>query len=300
MDTEPDDYSIIELKDLQFNGARMALTFLERRFEMYGLGYSNTSTLDTIRDNQGELVIDAKGADPQTSRSWTAGALVDLTDDRLDPRIGLRIDISQSRSPPQNSDSPDYFVEEQNVTAYIPVGDVSTWVFNYFQSDAVVVRKGETDRDVIAEELGLDCNSLSGTAQSECLNVIDDVVAGREFGSSTSLGGRSRLRSFPQGRYNGAHTAFHGTEFRWNLTDESTPFDLYFIQDIRTGIQLAFFYEEGSIADKKDEVWKEKRSSAGIGFRLVTGSGLIYRIDYATGEEGGALTAIVNYPWDSF
>jgi hypothetical protein len=31
--------------------------------------------------------------------------------------------------------------------------------------------------------------------------------------------------------------------------------------------------------------------------RIVTGSGIVYRIDYATGDEGGETTMIINYPW---
>ena len=82
-----------------------------------------------------------------------------------------------------------------------------------------------------------------------------------------------------------------------NLSDEKSAFDWYFIKDIRTGFQIAFFYEEGSVADVESDLWNEKRTSAGIGTRLVTGSGFVYRLDYATGKEGGSTIVIFDYPW---
>ena len=90
---------------------------------------------------------------------------------------------------------------------------------------------------------------------------------------------------------------FRGAEFRWNLTDENKPFDLLFIRDVRTGVQLAFFYEEGSVADTSEQLWDEKRTSQGAGVRLVTSSGFVYRFDLATGQEGREVILFVDYPW---
>ena len=47
-------------------------------------------------------------------------------------------------------------------------------------------------------------------------------------------------------------------------------------------------------------LWNEKRTSTGIGTRLVTGSGFVYRLDYATGKEGGSTIVIFDYPWGTF
>ena len=118
-----------------------------------------------------------------------------------------------------------------------------------------------------------------------------------EYGTAGSLGGASRLRSYAGGRFSGAQVEFRAAEFRWNLTDENKPFDLYFIRDVRTGIQLAFFYEEGSVANKADQLWKEKRTSQGAGVRLVTSSGFVYRFDMASGQEGREVILFVDYPW---
>ena len=50
-----------------------------------------------------------------------------------------------------------------------------------------------------------------------------------------------------------------GVEFRWNFSDKETPIEYYIISDTAINFQLAFFYEEGSIADQASDLWKIKR-----------------------------------------
>jgi hypothetical protein len=99
-------------------------------------------------------------------------------------------------------------------------------------------------------------------------------------------------------RYRGAHTLFYGAEFRWNLTDENEKFNIFFMEDLRTSFQAAFFHEIGSIADKKEDLFKESRHSTGAGFRVIMGSGIVYRLDIANGEEGNEYSLFFGYPWD--
>lgn len=87
-----------------------------------------------------------------------------------------------------------------------------------------------------------------------------------------------------------------GTEVRWNLTDEVTPFNIYIMKDIRTAVQLAFFYEVGTVSD--GALWVETRSSGGAGLRIVTGSGLVYRLDLSAGQEGFQPSVFFQYPWE--
>jgi hypothetical protein len=104
--------------------------------------------------------------------------------------------------------------------------------------------------------------------------VIDNMIANNRYGTATSLGGFSRLRGYPQSRFRGAHTLFYGTEIRWNLTDERTPFDIFVMKDVRTSVQVSLFYETGSTADARSEVGDIMRDSYGTGLRVVTASGL--------------------------
>ena len=62
-------------------------------------------------------------------------------------------------------------------------------------------------------------------------------------------------------------------------------------------MQIAFFYENGSISEEKSDLGKISKSSFGTGFRLVNASGNIYRADLASGDEGTNFTLIIQYPW---
>ena len=85
-------------------------------------------------------------------------------------------------------------------------------------------------------------------------------------------------------------------EFRWNLTEEATPFDYFIWKDVRTNLQVAFFAETGSVAETRDGLDKFK-SSYGAGFRLISASGFVYRADLATGDEGTEFVLIFGYPF---
>jgi len=92
---------------------------------------------------------------------------------------------------------------------------------------------------------------------------------------------------------------FYGIEYRWNLTDERTPFNIYVAKGVRTGIQLAAFWERGTVADHSSELFKDGRSSYGIGARLVL-SGVVIRFDLARGNEGVQTQLFITYPWSMF
>jgi len=235
------------------------------------------------------------------SEVWALGVRADLTDDYSDPRRGLRLEAGRWWSPPVSSSSPDFYRMEYNVTAYLPLGKRSTWAFNYFRSDAFVRRQGETDRATIDQQQGLSCGTITDPKQrANCEQVIDNIIAENTYGTATGLGGTSRLRSFPNDRFKGAHAVAYGTEVRWTLTEEAHPFDIFVAKDVRTGLQVAALYELGSVADRREELGDIYRASYGAGFRMVTASGLVFRADVATGREGLEATVIVGYPWETF
>ncbi len=295
MNSDKNDYRLIEFGDTDYFGGRMTATFFDRRFEVYGAWYQGAMSLKSIRDRDGNIIVEAQDAPRQRGHTTLYGTRFDLTDDYADPRRGIRLDVTRSRTPPADS-GPDYYVMDYNTTAYVPIGDRSTWVFNYLRSDAVVTRPGETDPAKLEAQQGLNCSTASDPVS--CQQVIDNMVANNQFGTATGLGGFSRLRSYPQGRFKGAHTVFYGTEVRWNLTDERTPFDLFIIKDIRTAVQVSAFYEIGSTADLRSEVGKVMRDSYGFGLRIVTASGVVLRGDLAFGREGFSPNIFIGYPWE--
>ena len=300
MNTGKDDFSIAEVGDSEYFGGRLTATFFDRRFELYTAWFGSASTLKSIRDNQGNLIIEAQ--DPPRSRGHTAifGTRFDLTDDYADPRRGFRLDVSRTQSPPQGS-GPDYFVMDYSATAYVPMARWNTLAINLLRSDAFVRREGETDPAALQAQLGINCASLPDPAQQQtCNQVIDTTVAANTFGTATQLGGFSRLRSYPQGRFKGSHTLFLGAEYRWNLTDEATPFDIFVMKGVRTSVQLAFFYETGVSSDDRDDLYRrsQMRDSYGTGLRIVTASGVVFRADLAHGNEGFNAAIFIGYPWE--
>jgi len=295
MDTNKNDYTNIELADMLYYGSRLTATFLERRLEFYGAYYKSRSQVKSIRDRDGAIIVETQSL-PERGHVTLLGTRVDFTDDYADPRRGVRLDIGRFLTPPRDS-GPDFYIQDMSFTGYVPLGRRSTWAFNYFRSDAHVRRQGETDPAVLAAKYN--CALITDPAKLQfCYDVVANEVAGNTYGTASSLGGFSRLRSYSSQRYSGAHTRFYGTEIRWNLTDEATPYDIFIMKDIRTAWQIALYYEVGSTADKRSEAGDIWRSSTGIGLRMVTASGVVFRADVATGREGVSPNIFIGYPWE--
>lgn len=300
MGSGKDDYRLIEIGDTAYYGGRLTGTFYDRRLEFYGAWYRGASRLNSIRDKDGELIVEAQDPPRNSGNTTIFGARIDLTDDYADPRRGLRVDVSRSASPPRGTGA-DYYVMDYNTTGYIPFGSRNTLAINFLRSDAHVRRQGETDRAALQQQLGLDCASVGDLTQRRfCDDVIDNSIAANRSGTATGLGGFNRLRSYSQGRFQGAHTIFVGTEFRWNVSEERRPFDIWLMRDIRTGLQVALFYETGVTSDSRDDLYRgaNYRHSYGTGLRLVFASGLVLRGDVAHGDDGFNFAAFVGYPWE--
>jgi hypothetical protein len=299
MNTGKDDFRLIEIGDTEYYGARMTATFYDRRFETYGAWYEGASRLKSIRDKDGNIIVEVQNSPRDRGHTTLLGARLDLTDDYSDPRRGFRFDVTRTQSPPRGS-GPDYFVMDYNTTAYVPVGARNTLAFNLLRSDSFVTRQGETDPVALQQQLGFCNGPVTPAQQQSCDEFIATTIAHNRFGTATSLGGFSRLRSYPQGRYNGAHTLFFGAEYRWNLTDERTPFDIFVMKDVRTSIQLALFYETGVTSDTRSDLYERKnmRDSYGGGLRIVTASGVVLRADLAHGKEGISTAIFIGYPWE--
>lgn len=300
MGTGADDFILAELDKSDFTGARLTYTTFDRRLEFYGLFFDNKARLAAIRDRDGNLIQSAIDSELNRSESYTYGVRLDFTDDYTDPRTGLRVESSLWHSPPKDNNDPDFDIVELSLTGYIPVGKRDTVALNYFQADTRVNRTGQTNPASVESDLGLNCSTGTAQNQLDCSSIVNNTVAENTFGSVGALGGLSRLRSFPEDRFKGSHAKFIGIEYRWNLIEQTKPFDLFFARDIRTVIQLAAFYERGAISDNKGELWGSMRGSAGVGARLVTKSGLVFRADIATGDEGAELSIIFGYPWEVF
>ena len=282
--------------------AQFTLTMGERLFEAYWRPMKGRFRLNSLRDRDGNLfpVLDAS---EHEARQVTVGGILDNTDDRLDPRVGLRAEYAQKT--PENDDpwTSAYRVDDLNLSAYVPVGRFSTLAFNFYRSDAKILRQASTDYATLQGAIGLNCGTLPAPAQPGCLaseaEKINDRIVENTYGSATPLGGTQRLRAYPGSRFRAGHSLFYGIEQRWNLNDERTPFDVLIARGIRTGFQAAFFAERGTVNDDASQLWSHMRTSYGVGFRMLL-TGVIVRADWARGDEGNVFTFFINYPWGMF
>lgn len=301
MDTEKEDFSVAVGDKYINQEPSVTLTVWERRLELnYAWRHQEGRTTE-IRTPEGELL--SNSVQTFESDSTKFSMLLDLTDDRNDPRSGLRLEQSQEQFLSAEETDSDYDVQTSSLTAYIPIGEQSTWLFNYYQSSASVTRSGETDLTTLKTLRGFDscATILVAAEQTACEEAITRDAQNQQLanqnGTARALGGPDRLRSYPEERYQGAHTLSLGTEFRWNLQTGEDLLDWIFLRDVQQAIQLAAFYEQGSVAETSTELGELWRKSYGLGGRLVTGSGAVYRLDWATGDEGSELTVLFEYPW---
>lgn len=301
--SDPDNYTRPELKG---NGvtSQLTLTFLDRMVDVYArYGYQAYRTLRVL-DAAGNAFpsIDTRST---TWRTLSLGFILDVTDDRLDPRRGVRLEFA--RQTLLNDIDPIYStfsVYDTNLTFYLPVGRRNTWVFNAFKSDAVRESLGSTDRTELTQRFGLNCSAIvDPIAQANCYATeskrIDEILAANLYGSASPLGGTQRLRSFVNQRFHAGHAVAVGTEFRWNLTEENTLMDWVILRGIRTNIQTAFFAEAGSVADHRNELSDKLKYSYGVGLRVVF-SGAVLRLDLAHGSEGLETQLFLNYAWSLY
>lgn len=291
-----DNYNLLDITQADQLQFQLKYTMMERRIN-FTLNYNKFEyAVDAIRDSDGSLIQQLDEANAGENVSTSLGFNLDFTDDYLDPRRGFRFDLTYADAEVNDKDDPEYYRLDYNVLFYVPFSKNDVLVVNYYQSDANVQTTGNINPAEIQADLNLQCGSNQACLDAE-QQLIQNTINANTNGTATSLGGLSRLRAYPQERFAGGHMAFVGVEYRWNMVDENTPFNYLFWKDVRTGKQIAFFAEVGSVGEKASDVWDESRDSYGVGFRLVTASGSVYRADIAYGDEGSEVSIFFFYPW---
>jgi len=282
---------------------QLTLTFDERRYEMFVRALRGRNRTIEVLDKDYHAFA---GVDTSWKSGiyYTVGGSLDLTDDRLDPRRGARFEFASRFPTSRSSGESEYFVYDYNFTGLLPMHRWDTLVFNLFYSHTRITRQGITDYATLQQHYGLDCNQYpAGTERDNCLaaeaNLLAGMIADNRYGTATALGGTQRLRSYDNGRFSAAQALFYGVEYRWNLTDERTPFNIYLAKGIRTGIQLAAFWEKGMVANESSQLYNNPRESYGIGLRVIL-SGVVIRFDLARGSEGTQSQLFITYPWSMF
>lgn len=300
-DSDPDDYYALDVDGRGYFGI-LTLSFFDRMLEVYYHIIDASYKINNVRDEDDKEI---QNNDKDTFDEYYAnkGLLLDFTDDKQDPRVGFRFEYLRKQMTGRPDYISDFYVEDYNVSLYVPVLQYSTWVWNFYESHAVVTDEKNTTYEGLKKEIGLNCERIpiGTTARKNCEEIerqrIEDTILLNKHGQATTIGGTQRLRSYPANRFFAAHTRFYGTEFRWNLNEERTPFDYIIMKSIRTGVQLAAFWGQGSVAETRSKLGDTVYTTYGVGARLIL-EGTTIRLDFAHGEEGVATQIFIDYPWN--
>ena len=296
MKSEKNDFNIYVGEDFTFYNYEVVFTYFERRIELaYGFNGGNGKFVE-IKDYEGELVQKLGSPIEVDFAQKHVQLKIDLTDDYGDPRDGLNIRILRDRFPSVNQGAA-FDSMTFALTYYLPIPENNTWAFHYFRSDARVRQEGNTDLESLKTTQGFYACGGYAACEAATLKSAQNRLNANKNGSSKSLGGADRLRSYPLSRYQAAHTLFYGTELRWNFSTENTKLDYWLLQDVQQALQAVFFWEQGSVAEEVGEIGETIRSSYGTGIRLVTKSGSVYKFEVASGDEGAEVILFFEYPW---
>lgn len=280
------------------------ITLFQRKFEIYTRIASSDYRVNKVISSTGEK-FENLDREEKTFLRYAYGAKIDLTDDKVDPRNGLRIESEMTGTNASEEDVSSYNKLDTNMTTYLPVGASSTLSFNIYNSRSIIKKRASTDETYLRSKIGLSCEKiLDARLNAQCLDaenkLINDRIAKNEYGEASSLGGTQRLRSFPNGRFIAGNALFFGSEFRLNLTDEKTFMDYYILKGVRTNIQLAFFAETGTVVERANNYFKNNwKHSYGAGVRLCF-SGVVLRFDGGIGNEGFQAQMFLDYPWNLY
>ena len=281
IDAEADDFSYILLSQSNFRGVEISLYFFEKQLEIYyNLTNGEVEPLGFV-DTSGDFFSANSAKVNSRSDGGRWGIYLDDTDSRRDPRIGYRIQYERYNFPSSRGEAPAFYQNDYNLTGFIPLtkNKKGVFVLNQFYSEAVVTQAGtvqpNTDRNSDDQE----------QAEKEA-----------KLGNATALGGALRLRGYPQGRFFDSYTNFQGIEFRYYLLEKEKSFDWIVEKGVYTSMQLAVFYEQGTVAPNAGELWRNIKNSYGFGTRIVLSS-FVFRLDVGFSEEGSETTVFFGYPF---
>ena len=293
IDSDPNSMYYLLASEVDASGGEISVNVLANQLEFY-YAYSDASVKPYgLVDPNGTFYNTQTAGIIESPRGYRYGLYLDDTDNRRDPRIGYRFQYEKWGQPSSRAGNSEYFQEDYNLSAYIPVlaEGKGVLVLNQFYGSSTVIKKGTIDQNQFL------CNNIEVPG---CQSILDELyarqVAEAENGKATSLGGTNRLRGYSTNRFYDSYTNFRGAEFRWYVHEVQQAFNFFFEKGTFAGLQLAFFYEQGTVSPDKASLWKNMRSSYGAGTRFIFNT-IIVRIDRGFGKEGGETTFFVGYPF---
>ncbi|MDH5753390.1 MAG: hypothetical protein OEZ59_13350 [Deltaproteobacteria bacterium] len=295
IDSDPEDYV---QRLVRYNGGdfKVRLNFWKERIEFFHQESNIENTTLAIYDKDGNLLSNNPTTDSYLSRVY--GVQLDLTDDPLDPRRGVHVGRKILPRKSEFDIISDTQTVDTSLSLYFPMFGKDTLVFNAFRSRSTITRSGVTDEATARIIMDQGCD-IAQPSYDACKAAEDKLVgeflAYNRHGLATPLGGESRLRAYPLARFSAGNSSFYGLEYRLNFADRPVDINLLMLGGVRTLLQMAFFYEQGTVNDDAGKLGTGMKPSYGIGFRALI-SGFIYRMDIARGEEGSSVNVLFDYP----
>ncbi len=307
------------------HGADLTLKFFDRQLEFYTGYVMALPLLDLEESDLGGAITDLENLPPAEQEDslatfiknyfmyidlvsmfvWRNGFYIDYTDDRIDPRVGVRFQFERYGF--EGEGLTNFRIDDYSLTAYIPNDDLSSvWVANFFFSMSEVLKPLdiETDEEAVqdcitesekSDEKGLDGVSSETICRGIMRGIQDFIETEANNSNATSLGGPNRLRSYPISRFHDKYSFFAGLEYRSYFWENSTSFNWLLEKGTFEGMQLALFYEVGQVSPTNDSsLFRDFKYSMGMGLRMVF-SAVVLRADYARGEEGTETTVFIGY-----
>ena len=293
IDSDPDSMYYLLASNVDASGGELSVNVLENQLEFY-YAYTDAKVQPYgLVDPNGTFYSAQNAGIIESPRGYRYGLYLDDTDNRRDPRIGYRFQYEKWGQPSSRAGNSEYFQEDYNLSGYIPVlaEGKGVLVLNQFYGSSTVIKKGTIDQSQFV------CNNIEAPGGQAILDELyARQVAEAKNGKETSLGGTNRLRGYSTNRFYDSYTNFRGAEFRWYVHEVQEAFNFILEKGTFAGLQLAFFYEEGTVSPDKGSLWKNMRSSYGAGTRFLFNT-IIVRIDRGFGREGGQTTFFVGYPF---
>ena len=293
INSDPDSMYYLLASKVEASGGELSANIFNNQLEAY-YGYTDAAVKPYgLVDPNGTFYNAQNAGIIESPRGYRYGLYLDDTDNRRDPRIGYRFQYEKWGQPSSREGNSEYYQEDFNLSGYIPVlsENKGVLVLNQFFGSSTVLKKGTVDQSQFV------CDN---TAKPGCQAILNELYARRvaeaENGKATSLGGTNRLRGYRTNRFYDSYTNFRGAEFRWYVLEVQKAFNYILEKGTFAGLQLALFYEEGTVSPDKDSLWKNMRTSYGAGTRFLFNT-IIVRIDRGFGEEGGQTTFFVGYPF---
>ena len=170
-------------------------------------------------------------------------------------------------------------------------------VGSYFTMFAELAQSLTADTNTVFSRYGFDYRILLPNQTKQYTSVfrakLEATVGGAEipFFERSSLGGQTTLRGFGVGRFVDNHSLVISVEERIQL------FHLKVFGTVAE-VEMAPFLDVGKVTDTfRYRVFSQYEANPGIGFRAIARPNVVARVDVATGNEGRAVFAGLDFPF---